>query len=191
MELILASGSPRRRELLSVITTDFTVAASDADETLAPGTPPHRAVEELALRKAEAVRALHPQAAVIGSDTVVALGDRILGKPRDKGEAEEMLRDLSGQEHTVFTGVAILAPGGQRVFHCATRVAFYPLTREEIAWYAATGEPMDKAGAYGIQGQGSLLVRGIQGDYFNVMGFPVAEVWRALREMGLLPGKNS
>ena len=191
MELILASGSPRRRELLSVITADFSVAVSDAEETIGPGTPPHRAVEELALQKALAVFEAHRDCAVIGSDTVVALDGRILGKPGSREEAAEMLGALSGREHTVFTGVAVLALGVRRVFHCATQVEFYPLNGEEIAWYVSTGEPMDKAGAYGIQGQGSLLVKGIRGDYFNVMGFPVAEVWRHLVALGILPPKNS
>ncbi len=191
MELILASGSPRRRELLSVITADFSVVVSDAEETIGPGTPPHRAVEELALQKALAVFEAHGDCAVIGSDTVVALDGRILGKPGSREEAAEMLGTLSGREHTVFTGVAVLAPGVRRVFHCATQVEFYPLSGEEIAWYVSTGEPMDKAGAYGIQGQGSLLVKGIRGDYFNVMGFPVAEVWRHLVALGILPPQNS
>ena len=191
MKLVLASGSPRRRELLSVITTNFEVVVSDAQESIAPGTPPEQAAEALALQKALAVAPLRPGCAVIGSDTVVALDGRILGKPRDRAQAEEMLLALSGREHTVFTGVAILTPENRKVFHAATRVEFYPLSQEEIRWYAGTGEPMDKAGAYGIQGLGSLLIRGIQGDYFNVMGFPVALVWRALRKLNVLPAKNS
>ncbi|MEA5010947.1 MAG: Maf family protein [Angelakisella sp.] len=185
-QLILASGSPRRRELLSVITQDFKVVVSDAEEYIAPGTPPWQAVEQLAEQKAQAVFASNPQSVVIGSDTVVALGEDILGKPADEADAKRMLACLSGKRHTVYTGVAVLGPNVRRVFHCATAVEFYPLTQEEIAWYVSTGEPMDKAGAYGIQGQGSLLVKGIQGDYFNVMGFPVAEVARALWSSGIV-----
>ena len=190
--LILASQSPRRRELMGLITRDFTVQASDADEALAPGTPPGEAVEELALRKAEAVLALRPageDALVIGADTVVAVDGRILGKPRDREECLWMLSLLSGREHTVFTGVALLGRGVRRSFREEARVEFWPLSPEEMAWYASTPEPYDKAGGYGVQGAGALLARGIRGDFFTVMGLPVSRLWRELRRElpGLMP----
>jgi septum formation protein len=183
--LILASQSPRRRELMGFITPDFSVQVSDADETIAPGTPPGDAVEELALRKARAVLALQPDPSaclVVGADTVVAVEGRILGKPRDRQECLWMLSLLSGREHTVFTGVAILGRGAERSFREEARVEFWPLTGEEMEWYASTPEPYDKAGGYGIQGLGSVLVKGIRGDFFTVMGLPVARLWRELRQ---------
>ena len=190
-EWILASASPRRKEILEELGLQFTVCPAQGEEKI-DTTDPEKIVAALALQKArEVAEGTERPALVIGSDTVVALDGRILGKPGSREEAAEMLGALSGREHTVFTGVAVLAPGVRRVFHCATQVEFYPLNGEEIAWYVSTGEPMDKAGAYGIQGQGSLLVKGIRGDYFNVMGFPVAEVWRHLVALGILPPKNS
>lgn len=183
--LILASQSPRRRELLANITPDFAVQVSQAEEDLAPGTPPEEAVERLALRKAQAVLRLQPEpenCVVIGSDTVVAVGGKILGKPRDREDCLAMLEALSGREHTVHTGVALLRGGRERVFRETAQVEFWPLSQEERAWYAGTPEPYDKAGGYGVQGLGSLLVKGIRGDYFTVMGLPVSRLWRELRD---------
>ncbi len=195
MELILASQSPRRRELLGMITEDFTVRVSQADETLTPGVTPEEGVKSLALRKAQAVADALPHGpgqapggwCVVGADTLVVITGEILGKPRDHDDCVAMLRRLSGREHTVYTGVAVLTSGGaSRVFCEATQVQFYPLTEEEIQDYAATGEPYDKAGAYGIQGRGGVLVRGIHGDFYNVMGLPVGRLYRSLRELGAL-----
>ena len=187
-ELILASASPRRRELLSIITPRFTVLTSDCDETIAPGTGPVAAVRELSLRKAAAVWAALPQkepAAVIGSDTVVYIDGEILGKPHSREEAVSMISRLSGRSHTVCTGVTVITAEETRTFHETTEVHFYPLSPQEVEWYCSLKEPYDKAGAYGIQAAGALLVQGLTGDYFNVMGLPVAALARHLREMGV------
>lgn len=181
--IILASGSPRRKELLGLITEDFCVRVSDADETLPKGIEPHDAVLQLSRIKAEAVNdGCHT---VIGADTVVALDGLILGKPTDEEHAYEMLCTLSGRTHSVFTGVTIRS-GTQCVsFYEETAVTFYELSPEEIRSYIATGEPMDKAGSYGIQGKGSLFVKGIQGDYFNVVGLPISRLYRELKKAAL------
>lgn len=187
-ELILASASPRRRELLSIITPRFTVRTSDCDETIAPGTGPVAAVRELSLQKAAAVWAALPQketAAVIGSDTVVYIDGEILGKPHSWEEAVSMISRLSGRSHTVCTGVTVITAEETRTFHETTEVHFYPLSPQEVEWYCSLKEPYDKAGAYGIQAAGALLVQGLTGDYFNVMGLPVAALARHLREMGV------
>ena len=181
--VVLASQSPRRRELLKFLFDEFTVHVSEADESLPEGVAPGAAVEELARRKALAVAALEPGALVVGADTVVAIDGLILGKPRDPGEAAAMLRRLSGREHTVYTGVCLVRGAQRQVFHCRTQVLFKPLSEEEIAWYLSTGEPYDKAGAYGIQGYGARFVRGVVGDYFNVMGLPVNLIYENLAQL--------
>ncbi|MBQ8788332.1 MAG: septum formation inhibitor Maf [Oscillospiraceae bacterium] len=178
--LILASGSPRRRELLSLITDEFEVLVSGCDEFVPEGTPAEKVPAILAEQKALAVAKLRPEDTVIGSDTVVVLNNEIFGKPKDKVHAHAMLKALSGKRHFVYTGVAVAEKGSVRSFVQKTEVEFYELSDETIEKYIATGEPMDKAGAYGIQGKGSVLVKGIIGDYFNVMGFPVAETARFL-----------
>jgi len=180
MSLILASGSPRRRELLSIITTDFTVKVSNAEEKTEAGLSPAQTVETLAKIKGEAVFSENPCDTVIASDTVVAIDGKILGKPRSPGEAFEMLRTLSGRTHTVYTGVYIKNIRNEAVFHERTEVTFFELTDGEINSYINTGEPFDKAGAYGIQGQGALLVKTIHGDFYNVMGFPIGRISREL-----------
>ena len=178
--VILASQSPRRKELLRLLVPDFLVEVSQADEAADWSMGPRQAVEELALRKARAVAARHPRDTVIGADTVVVLDGRVLGKPADPEDAARMLRALSGRRHQVCTGAAVVSPAGERSLVSVTQVEMYPLSPEEIRWYVATGEPMDKAGAYGIQGKGCRLVRGIQGDYFTVVGLPVAALARML-----------
>lgn len=178
--LILASGSPRRRELLSLITDEFEVLVSGCDEFVPEGTPAEKVPAILAEQKALAVAKLRPEDTVIGSDTVVVLNNEIFGKPKDKPHAHAMLKALSGKKHFVYTGVAVAEKGSVRSFVQKTEVEFYELSDETIEKYIATGEPMDKAGAYGIQGKGSVLVKGIIGDYFNVMGLPVAETARFL-----------
>ena len=183
--LYLASSSPRRRELLDLAGIPYLAAPTDADERFAGGTPPEEAVRLLARRKAEACFAQHPDGVVLGADTVVSLGGRILGKPKTPAHAAEMLRLLSGKTHEVFTGFCVLAQGRCEAAAERTEVAFYPLSEAEIQAYVATGEPLDKAGAYGIQGRGALLVRGIHGDYYNVMGLPIARVARLLRTFAL------
>ena len=178
--LILASGSPRRKELLSLITDEFEVLVSGCDEFVPEGTPAEKVPAILAEQKALAVAKLRPEDTVIGSDTVVVLNGEIFGKPKSKEHAHAMLRTLSGKKHFVYTGVAVAEKGEVRSFVQKTEVEFYELSDETIDKYIETLEPMDKAGAYGIQGKGSVLVKGIVGDYFNVMGLPVAETARFL-----------
>jgi len=178
--LILASGSPRRRELMEYITSDFTIITKPTDETFPSGVSPRRGAELLALRKARAVAAEHPSDVVIGADTIVVLDGEIFGKPKDTADAVRMLQALSGREHTVYTGVAVLSSQGEQVFSEGTQVRFLPLSPEEIQAYVESGEPMDKAGAYGIQGKGALLVEGITGDFYNVMGLPVCRLGKVL-----------
>ncbi|MGN0522484.1 MAG: Maf family protein [Eubacterium sp.] len=169
--LILASKSPRRQELLKIITDDFVIKTANVDETLPEGISPKEAVEYLS--KIKAMPFKNDTDTVIGADTVVAVDGKILGKPENKNDAFNMLRLLSGREHSVFTGVTILKPGSRETFSEETKVKFFDLTDDEINAYIETGEPMDKAGAYGIQGKGALLVEKIDGDYFNVVGLPI------------------
>ena len=178
MEIVLASASPRRRELLSLITEHFTVCPADADETLRDA-PLGEEVTRLSRLKAEAVQAQYPNAVCIGSDTMVTIDGLRLGKPKDADEAASMLRRLRGRTHEVLTGLAVLTPdGGAHTLHTCTRVTF-----RDFAAYLATGEPLDKAGAYGIQGHGALLIKGIEGDYYSVMGLPVAPLYTILRDI--------
>ena len=184
MSLILASASPRRRELLSLITDQFTVIPAKGEETADKTLPPNLLVQELAKQKAAEVAATHPQDTVIGADTLVFFGAEIMGKPTDQNDAKRMLELLSGNTHTVITAVAIAQDGNvTKVFAEETKVEFFPLTDREITSYIATGEPMDKAGAYVIQDKGALLVKGITGDYYNVMGLPVGRLYRQLKAL--------
>lgn len=178
--LILASKSPRRKELLSIITDDFIIKSADADESLPDGVSPDKAVEYLSRIKAEPFA--NDSDTVIGADTVVCADGKILGKPYDRQNAFDMLKSLSGKEHSVFTGVTIIKGKRTKTFSVETRVKFFSLTDAQIESYIDTGEPFDKAGAYGIQGKGSLLVERISGDYFNVVGLPVGKLARALAE---------
>ncbi|WP_409254366.1 Maf family protein [Bacillus sp. SCS-153A] len=185
--LILASGSPRRKELLQQIQLSFSIEVSNADETFAPELQPHEVVMELSKRKAVSVAAQHPESFVIGSDTVVVFNNEIMGKPSDSEHAKEMLRTLSGNTHSVYTGVAIVNNKKEKMFYKKTDVTFWELTEEEIETYTASGEPLDKAGGYGIQGIGAFLVKEIKGDYFSVVGLPISQVYRSLKEMGYHP----
>lgn len=169
--IILASKSPRRRELLSLITKDFEVRAADVDETLPDGIAPEEAVQYLSKIKAEPFRSTTDT--VIGADTVVAIDGRILGKPKDEQDAFDMLRMLSGRVHSVFTGVTILKGNDTDTFFSETKVEFSELSDKQLWDYIKTGDPMDKAGAYGIQNGGALFVKKIDGDYPNVVGLPV------------------
>ncbi|MDR3767382.1 MAG: Maf family protein [Butyricicoccus sp.] len=182
--LILASASPRRQELLRQIAEDFIVCPADTDETLPEGLPIAEQIETLALRKAQAVFDTHSDSTVIGADTMVVVDGVPFGKPADAADAARMLGILSGRAHEVITGVAVLSPQGRRVAHRVTKVYFRALTAQEIDWYIATGEPLDKAGAYGIQGKGSRFIPGIEGDYFNVVGLPVELLDTMLTELG-------
>ncbi len=187
MRIILASASPRRRELLALITEEFTVCPVDADETLRPGAPLDAEVVRLSRLKAEAAQRLHPDAVCIGSDTMVTIDGLPLGKPADARQAADMLRRLRGRTHEVLTGLAVLPPdGAARTLCTRTRVTFRDFAEDELAAYLATGEPLDKAGAYGIQGRGALLVAGIEGDYSSVVGLPVAPLYEVLRGLGAL-----
>lgn len=178
--LILASASPRRQELLRLITREFSVVTQDTDETAPASFSPEEMVLELAKRKALAVAALCPADLVLGADTVVSINGNILGKPRDDAEAAAMLRQLSGRRHRVYTGVALAVGNSCSTFVESAQVEFASLTGRQIAAYIATGEPRDKAGAYGIQGKGALFVRGIMGDYYTVMGLPVCRLAQVL-----------
>ena len=189
MQIILASQSPRRRELLGRMGIEnFLVRPAQGEEIFDPTLTPAQLVESLSRQKAEEISAgAGPEDLIIAADTVVSIDGRVLGKPRDPEDAAAMLAALSGREHTVYTGVTVRRGGETVTEHEATAVRFRPLTEEEIADYVATGEPMDKAGAYGIQDYGALLVEGISGDYFNVVGLPVCRLGRILTRFGVDP----
>lgn len=178
--IILASASPRRRELLKMAGIPFIIQAADVDESLPQGISPDEAVQLLARKKAKAIDT--QDCLVLAADTVVALDGIILGKPHDEEDARQMLRTLSGKTHQVHTGVCLRKDGEETVFCETAKVEFYPLTEEEIDHYVASGEPLDKAGAYGIQGKGALLVRRIDGDYYTIVGLPIARVVRELQK---------
>ena len=182
--LVLASASPRRAEILSRLGIEFSVRPPDLDETVRPGELPAVAARRLAVEKARSV-AMRPGELVLAADTIVALGDETLGKPAGEAEAIEMLHRLAGRDHHVFTGLALRSDEHIRSGVERTRVRFRALARSECSEYVATGEPADKAGAYGIQGRGSALVDGIEGDFFNVMGLPVQLLLRLLDEQGI------
>ena len=185
--IVLASQSPRRQELLHRIGLHaFSILVPQADESYDPSLPPQEIVASISAKKAAAAAALcRSGQLIIAADTMVFLDDRRLGKPRDREEAFAMLSALSGREHLVCTGVTLRRDGAVSTETESTWVRFAPLTPEQIRWYIATGESMDKAGAYGIQERGALLVEGIRGDYFNVMGLPVLRLARMLRGFGI------
>ena len=180
MKYILASNSPRRRELLKLVIPEYACITADIEEVCPDDTAPEDRPEYLAVKKAEAVFAQHPDCVVIGADTAVFLGNTMLGKPRNESEAEDMLRALSGRTHKVITGCAVVSKDKRVSFSVVSQVTFYDLSEKEIKEYVGTKEPLDKAGAYGIQGKGALLVKEIKGDYFNIVGLPVAELKRKL-----------
>lgn len=182
-KLILASASPSRKMLLEQAGLDFEVVVSGVDETVPPDYTPAQTVEALAQRKGQAVQALRPEAPIIAADSVVSIDGLILGKPKDDEAAKATLRRLSGRTHELITGVCLLINGRMDLFHQVTRVTFYPLTEEEIAEYVALGESRGRAGAYGIEGIGVVLVQSIQGDYPNIVGLPVAETIRRLHKL--------
>lgn len=185
MKLILASASPRRKELLKNAGYEYEVCPADIDETMPKGVEPETACEILSRKKAQAVLEENPDAVVLGSDTIVVLGNTILGKPEDKEAARAMLRALSGKVHQVYTGLCVCSKDRTLSLVSRADVRFYPLSDELIDAYIATNEPMDKAGAYGIQGVGSMLVKSIEGDYFTIVGLPVAKAARMLGEFGI------
>lgn len=175
---ILASNSPRRQELLKLVIDEFKVVPSGIEENVPDGIAPQDSPEYLARLKAEDISARFPDSTVIGADTSVIIGGKILGKPKDADMAGEMLLMLSGKTHRVITGCAVCKGGECRSFSSVTEVEFYELSKREIDDYILSGEPFDKAGAYGIQGKGALFVKKIAGDYFNVVGLPVAGLSR-------------
>ena len=187
MDMILASQSPRRKELLGQMgLRGFKVTSPEVDETVDEHLPPAQVVEELSRRKAMAVaRHADGDDLIIAADTVVALEGAVLGKPADELDAFKMLSALSGVRHQVYTGVTVCRGGEKQTAHEVTDVTFRELSEEEIERYIATGEPMDKAGAYGIQGYGALLIQGISGDYYNVMGLPVCRLSGMLARFGV------
>lgn len=180
-EIILASASPRRQELLKLILSEFKVIPSDAEESVPNNISAEETAEYLAVLKAKAVAENHKDSIVIGADTCVVVGNTILGKPKDKNDARRMMKMLSGRVHKVITGCAVIEGKKTTSFSAVTEVEFYALSDSEIEEYINTAEPYDKAGGYGIQGKASLFVKGIKGDYFNVVGLPVAELNRKLK----------
>ena len=188
-ELILASASPRRRDLLAQLGVEFRVVASHVPEVPHSGEGAEAFARRVARAKAEEVARLHPQAWVLGADTIVVLGSRILGKPSDASEARAMLRSLSGRPHEVLTAIVLVTPAGRVANEQAvrTRVEFRALGEPEIDAYVESGEPLDKAGAYAIQGGAAEFVDHIEGSYTNVVGFPLDEVSALLRTHGIIP----
>jgi len=188
MSIILASASPRRRALMEMLgVQDLIVIPARGEEKAYSGLAPDELVMRLAAAKARevAVSAASPGDTVIGADTVVSLSGRVFGKPHTRSEAAEMLSQLSGRGHEVYTGVCVIKDGRELCRAERSAVHFRELSKEEIEAYIATGEPMDKAGAYGAQGKGALFVRGIEGDFFNVMGLPLCLLGEMLKEQGV------
>ena len=181
-QLILASASPRRRELLGLFGIPFTIRAADIDETMDPTKPAYDEVARVSCCKALAVQR-DPEDVVVAADTIVVCGGKVLGKPHSREEAMAMLKLLSGREHQVMTGCTVLCGARQQTFTEVTTLTFRPLSDAEIQRYVDSGEPMDKAGAYGIQGGAALFCPGIQGDYYNVMGLPVCRLGTVLGQM--------
>lgn len=185
--LILASASPRREELLRRAGLQFKILPARIDETYLAGETPRAHVRRLSRDKASAIAAKHPRALVLGADTIVVIDDLVLGKPRDKKQAREMLTRLSGRRHIVFTGFTIVHPSGT----CKTRVVqssvyFKAISREEMEWYINGNEPYDKAGGYAVQGRGASFIKAIRGSYTNVIGLPLCEVLEELSDSNVL-----
>jgi septum formation protein len=186
-KIILASGSPRRRELLSGLGIEFEIKASSIPEERHPDESPRQYVERLAIEKASFVAKNVDSAIVIGADTVVVIEDLLLEKPRDRDDARQMLQRLSGQWHEVLTGLCLIQTDTGKIVSDveSTKVLFHPLTDEDVEWYLDTGEPFDKAGSYAIQGHGSLIVDKVEGNYFNVVGLPTNLLRRLAHQLGL------
>jgi len=185
LRVILASQSPRRRELLTLVGITHEVRPADIDETYLAGEKPAPHAERLARGKCAVIAEREPDALVIGSDTIVVVDGEVLGKPKDEGDAAHMLRRLSGRSHIVVTAVAVAWRGEIRSAVEDVNVTFHSLSDDDIAAYIATREPMDKAGAYGIQGYGATIVERVDGDYFAVMGLPLQLLVRVVRELGI------
>lgn len=188
-QIILASASPRRRELLESIGLEFTVRTSEILEQRQPGEPVRSYVERLAGEKAETIASGAPDAWVIAADTVVYLDDVVLEKPSDRDDAIAMLRKLAGRTHVVFSGLALVnvSAGESIIESVRTEVTVMPMERSLIEWYVDTGEPMDKAGAYAIQGKGAMFVERVEGSYTNVVGLPLPTLFRMMARAGITP----
>lgn len=184
--LILASASPRRRELLAQVGLEFEVAPAHIDESRRSGESPTAYVERLAIEKAKTIHSLHADAFVLGADTTVEIDGHALEKPVDRADAKRMLHALSGRTHHVHTALAVLSPHGSRTHLETTSVTFSEIDEAGLEHYLATAEPYDKAGAYGIQGYAARWIPRIEGDYFNVVGLPLAATVRLLRELGYM-----
>ena len=180
--VILASKSPRRRELMELLKIPFDVIVSDIDEQINEENDLVQEIEKLSYRKAYAVYKMHTDSLVIGSDTIVKIGNDILGKPKDAEDAKRMLKELSDNTHEVVTGVTILFENKAETFSSIAKVSFYPLSDEEIDDYISGNEPMDKAGAYAIQGDAAKFIRCIEGDYYTIVGLPIAELYHRLKK---------
>ncbi len=185
MNIILASQSPRRRELMGLFRRPFTVRVADIDETMDPKKAPFDEVARVSRAKALAVER-EDDDIVIAADTIVVCENRVLGKPRDEADAKNMLRLLSGRDHQVMTGMTVVRGREIRTVTEVTDIHFRPLSEREIEDYVSTGEPMDKAGSYGIQGGAALFAEKMVGDYYNVMGLPVCKLWQILSEFGMV-----
>ena len=185
--IILASASPRRKELLEKIGLKFEVEASGYDEEIDAGLDPSELVRQLSIKKAKSVAAEHKNALIIAADTIGVMGEKILGKPHTENEAYKMLQEINGKSHLVITGFSILDTTTNKIVTgiVNTRVYIKKLTRQEIDAYVKTGESLDKAGAYAIQGMGAVIVEKIEGDYYNVMGLPLHALAEALKEFGI------
>ncbi|EAO55697.1 Septum formation protein Maf [Bacillus thuringiensis serovar israelensis ATCC 35646] len=184
-KIILASGSPRRKELLELASIPFEIVVSEVEETIGAYSSPSDIVMSLALQKASAVAENNSDHIVLGADTIVTYESRILGKPSNEDEAKEMLQLLSGKTHEVYTGVAIISKEKTVTFYERTEVTFWELTEEEIDTYVTSKEPLDKAGSYGIQAKGSIFVQNIQGDYYSVVGLPMHVSLRELNQFDI------
>ncbi len=182
-EIILASNSPRRKDLMKLLNYKFRVFSADIEEILNPELSHDEMVMDLAFQKALHVFKDHKDSVVLGFDTIVVIDDIILGKPKDKEEARKYLRILSNNSHLVYTGCSIISKGLSKSFYSKAEVFFAKLSEEEIEEYVDTGEPMDKAGAYGIQGYGSKFVKSIIGDYYAIVGFPLAKLYQELKNI--------
>ena len=180
--IILASKSPRRRELMELLHIPFEVIVSDIDEQIDYTNDLVKEIEKLSFQKAQAVFKDHSDALVIGSDTIVKIGNDVLGKPKNIEDAKAMLKELSDNTHQVVTGVTILYKDKAETFSSVADVTFYPLSDEEIDAYVATNEPMDKAGSYAIQGDAAKFIRSIHGDYYTIVGLPIAELYHRLKK---------
>lgn len=189
-DLVLASGSPRRREMLSGLGLEFLVDPADIDEGVRPGETPVAYVRRVASSKATTVAARHPTSVVLAADTTIDLDGAVLAKPADAADAARMLEALSGREHLAHTAMAIAVGGLLNVVEVTTAVRMRPLSTAEIDWYVTTGEPLDKAGAYAIQGRAAAFVESVAGSVSNVVGLPMAEAVMALREAGIAVGER-